>query len=178
LEISMSLLTVALSLELNMDAMQGQILHHKQNGARFVVREVDDDLGDEPGVLLTIELLGSHQDYPENFTTELWLRPGAKNSYEVEGHIEDLKSALRSVTATLTVRRATGGIVSFYEVHDSLPVTITLGRQAALARLHEWEAITAEAAQAQLRSTSPYPYHRVRTTFVGDRLLALWGAWA
>lgn len=160
----MSLLTATLTVE---NAEKHALLHNRESDMLYVVTNVEEIDGDDVdgfdagGRILEALMLNPG---PKPIRSEIWLRGDQKTPYLVEGHVEDLKLALRSVTATVTAMRTTGGIVSFYEVHDGLPVTMTLGRSSALTRLHEWGLVEPEEAQLQVRSSSPYAYHRVRTT--------------
>lgn len=172
----MSLLTSTLMLE---NAKKHALLRNTQSDMLYVVTNIEEiDGGDPDGTYVDGRLLECLMlnPGPKPIRSEIWLREGQKTPYVVEGHVEDLKLALRSVTATVTAIRATGGIVSFYEIHDDLPVTITIGRSSALTRLAEWDLIEPEEGRLEVRSSSPYPYHRVRTTFAGDQLLTVWGA--
>lgn len=171
----MSILTTTLTLE---NAEKHALLRNRESDMLYVITNVEDIDGDggdgfdAGGLILEAVMLNSG---PKPIRSTIWLRGDQKTPYVVEGHVQDLKLALRSVTATVTAIRSTGGIVSFYEIHDGLPVTMTIGRSSALTRLHEWGLVEPEEAQLPVRSSSPYPYHRVRTTLAGDQLLAVWG---
>lgn len=171
----MSLLTTTLTLE---NAQKHALLRNTESDMLYVVTNVEEIDGHDPGGTFVdgreVEALMLNSG-PKPIRSTIWLREGQKTPYVVEGHVEDLRLALRSVTATVTAIRPSGGIVSFYEVHEELPVTMTTGRSSALTRLHEWGLIEAEEAPLRMRSSSQYPYYRVRTTLAGDQLLAVWG---